>query len=278
MNANRYRCFILALPVITVTISVSTMIIAYLVATYTRENEDSIPPPDINCTLHTNLPPYISDIGDCKPQSSFFTFGMILSGCVSFSIFAVRFLQVRNFFVNRDCANLASIITGAVLIVGKFMAVSFQLSSHKSLHFFGASGYFLGTFVYALLQTRITYGDNFKLFVFRLVCSFGLFTTGLLFGVFIIPSVESKYLNLNIAQISEWTFGLLKMLFMLSFWFDFKNVLPVFDAKLFQRSSSYENMEAVEVNSFDNISEEEGAILEREQLNPTVNYYNSTPV
>ena len=270
---NRYRCAIMALPIITVAISVSTIIIAYLVARYTRENEDITP--ETNCTLHTNFPPYISDVGDCKPQSSFFTFGMILSGCVTLSIFIVRFLQVRNFFVDRDCANLASIITAFVLIIGKFMAVSFQLSSHKSIHFFGAALYFFGTFVYTTLQARITYNDNNKLFILRLMCSFGLFSTGFLFAVFLIPSLELKYLEYNIAQVSEWVFAILKMLFMLSFWFDFKDVIPVFDATHFKRCSSYVT---VETSGYDNVTCDEAVRLEAEKLNPGVKYYHSTPV
>ena len=290
-SLNRYRCVIMALPIITVTISVSTMIISYLVARYTRENEPITP--ETNCTLRTDFPPYISDVGDCKPQSSYFTFGMILSGCVTLSIFVVRYLQVRNFYVDRDCANLASIITGIVLITGKFMTVSFQLSSHKPIHFFGAAGYFFGTFIYACLQTRITYGENFKLFIFRLICSFGLFSTGFLFSIFIIPSLEMRYLEYNIAQVSEWTFALLKMLFMLSFWFDFKNVIPVFDAvHYFEKSpdaSSYDNVEAMIGSGYVNVTVAEETPLktaeipdgEKEKLNlnsGTTHSYNSTPV
>ncbi|XP_066935931.1 DNA damage-regulated autophagy modulator protein 1-like [Clytia hemisphaerica] len=261
----RYRRIIMALPLVTVSISVITVIVAYIVATYEREVEN----PGRNCTLHTNFPPYISDVGDCKPQSSYFTFGMILSGCVSLLIFIIRYLQVRNFYVDRDCANLASIITAFILITGKFMAISFQLSSHKPIHFFGATGYFFGTFVYCCLQARISYKDHNGLFIFRLICSFGLFITGFLFAVFIIPSVEMRYLEYNVAQVSEWTFAILKMLFMLTFWIDFRDIVPVLDAK-HVKEKSYESLDP---RSYDNVS-----IDETLNLNSKPMVYNSTAV
>jgi Frag1/DRAM/Sfk1 family. len=239
------RQIIRALPIVTVLISVITIVIAYTVATNGREASTS------NCTLHRGFPPYISDVGDCKPQSSVFTFGMVMSGCISFIIFFFRYLQVRNFYAAREKANFASIITGVVLVVGKFMAISFQLSSHKLVHYFGALGYFLGTFIYVCLQTRISYQKDQLLFYVRLFCSVGLSITGLLFGIFIIPSVEAKYIDLSISQISEWCFAAIKMFFMLTFWLDFKYISPIIDTQDTRRASYIEN------SSYEDITEEE---------------------
>ena len=259
ISLNRYRQIILSLPILTVFVSVLTIIIAYAVASDEKDNPSNVS----NCTLHNNFPPYISDVGDCKPQSSVFTFGMTLSGCVSLLVFAIRFLQVRTFYTARDCENLASIITAVVLIIGKFIAVSFQLSSQKVIHYIGAGAYFLGTFIYVCLQARISYKHEKFLFILRSIIAFGLFSTGFLFAIFIIPSLEMKYIEWNISQVSEWCFAGLKMLFMLSFWFDFRDIVPVVDAKQVRNRQSYDDVHEF---TYDNVSTDEVEKLEPKEF------------
>lgn len=168
-RTKRYRYVILSLPVLTVVISVVSTVAAFLVSTYKAEGKG----------IH--FLPFISNIGDHRPESSVFTFGMTLSGCVTYSIIFIRYLQVRNFFVNRDLCNHASLVIGSLFIIGKFMVVSFQLSSQIVVHFFGASVYFIGAFLYCVLQTVISYNDSKYLYRLRLFLSIFMFISGFFF-------------------------------------------------------------------------------------------------
>lgn len=225
------------LPILTVLISVITVILAYSIA---KDEQENLERPSWNCTLHNDFPPYISEVGDCKPQSSVFTFGMVLSGCVTLVIILIRYFQVRNYFTGCDRVNTAALVFGITLVVGKFMVVSFQLSSHKVLHYFGACGYFGGSFLFCCCQAAISshHSKHHVLCVIRTICAIGMFCTGFLFSLFLLPTLEGKYSKYNIAPISEWAFAALKMLFMLSFCGDFKNILPILDA----RRNSYEEL------------------------------------
>lgn len=227
-RTKRYRYVILSLPVLTVVISVVSTVAAFLVSTYKAEGKG----------IH--FLPFISNIGDHRPESSVFTFGMTLSGCVTYSIIFIRYLQVRNFFVNRDLCNHASLVIGSLFIIGKFMVVSFQLSSQIVVHFFGASVYFIGAFLYCVLQTVISYNDSKYLYRLRLFLSIFMFISGFFFGLFLLPSLEKYYLHYRISEISEWFFAALKMVFMLTFVADFQNVIPIFSIRNAASTSNYE--------------------------------------
>lgn len=178
---------------------------------------------------------FISDLGDKKPQSSLFTFGMVLTAFLSLGIVLTRYFQVKHFFVKYDGAlNLASLLVGILFVLGKILTSCFQLSSQRETHFAGAAIYVLFASVYAVIQTLITY-KNRTLFgkrVLILIVSRVLLTSGMVIGtvlflIFLHPDLLKYNKNgLAVSQGSEWFFAVCKMLFMLTFVADFWYLHP----------------------------------------------------
>ena len=197
--------------------------------------------------------PYISDIGNYKPHSSVFTFGLSLGAMFGFWLILVRHIQVEKVYENTGSkANLAASICGSFGILGELIVGSFQLSSHFTIHYLGAFMHFVSIMIFMFIQTFITHrnipslgvkeiiwGQSKKsiyisklnrksltiLAYFRGLLSILLLVSVLIFAVFLLPSL-SKYnrTGYSVAQIAEWFMFVFVILFMLSFLYDFKDL------------------------------------------------------
>jgi len=182
-----------------------------------------------------NNVPFISELGDKQPQSSLFTFGLVLTSFTSLGIVATRFFQVKHFFVKYDGRlNVASLVVGMVFILGKVMTACFQQTSQRAVHFTAAAVYVLLASVYAVIQTFITYKNRTLycrrenlILLLRLFCTLGMISGTILFLVFLLPDLR-KYnkSGKSVSQGGEWFFVVCKMLFMLSFVSDFWYLHP----------------------------------------------------
>ena len=182
----------------------------------------------------TNVP-YISDVGNYKPHSSVFTFGLTLSALFGLWLIILRYLQVEHLYHNTGSkANLCSFATGLLSILGELMVASFQLSSHSTMHYVGAFLHFASIMVFMGLQTFITHrnieNEGRRNCAVLLVILRGLLSSGLLlclvvFGVFLLPSL-SQYnrKGYSVAQGAEWAMLGCSVLFMLSFLYEFKDL------------------------------------------------------
>ena len=231
-QSTRRKCYhysVTCLPIATVLLSVLTTIISFVVAIKFE-------------IIIAGYLPFISEIGSNKPQSSVFTFGLSLSAILTFFVILIRFLQVKYFFVSRQFENVLSFAAGIILLFGKFLVISFQLSSHTFLHYSGATLYFVGTFFYCLLQTRISFHNTKKyLFAIRLFCSIAMFLSGFLFALFLLPSMKLLNDKYRVAEASEWCFLALKMTLILTFVVDFWNIIPILTITK-NNSRSYEDI------------------------------------
>ena len=179
--------------------------------------------------------PFISELGNKQPQSSLFTFGLVLTSFTSLGIVATRFFQVKHFFVKYDGRlNVAALVVGMVFILGKIMTACFQQTSQRAVHFTAAAVYVLLASVYAVIQTFISYKnrtlycrrENLVLLL-RVFCTLGMILGTILFLVFLLPDLR-KYnkSGKSVSQGGEWFLVVCKMLFMLSFVSDFWYLHP----------------------------------------------------
>ena len=107
---------------------------------------------------HDNDVPYISDIGNYKPHSSVFTFGLNLSAMFGLLLILVRYMQVKRVYRNIGSkANLFGLICGLFGILGQLILGSFQLSSHFTMHYLGAFVHFVSIMIFMFIQTFITH-------------------------------------------------------------------------------------------------------------------------
>ncbi|XP_066916427.1 DNA damage-regulated autophagy modulator protein 1-like [Clytia hemisphaerica] len=164
--------FIFSLPLVSSFLSFIACLIAYRVGVDEKRLQ---PLPFI---------PFISDIGDVKPGSSFFTFFLILSSLVTLIIITVRYYQVaskaetdksRNsspteLRSNRDNPleeartkrsiqrlNTAALVSSCIFLVCKIGVSSFQLNNYKKIHLGFACFYFFGAALYTVFQVCITF-------------------------------------------------------------------------------------------------------------------------
>eukprot|EP00112_Aurelia_sp_Birch-Aquarium-sp1_P004139 Seg1470.3 transcript_id=Seg1470.3/GoldUCD/mRNA.D3Y31 product="DNA damage-regulated autophagy modulator protein 2" protein_id=Seg1470.3/GoldUCD/D3Y31 len=180
--------------------------------------------------------PYISDIGNHKPHSSVFTLGLCLSAVFGLALIIVRYFQVE--FLYEKCgskANYCSLICGIIAIIGEIMVASFQLSSQNIVHYFAAFLHFFFIMVYMCMQTFVTYrnlpyeGER-KLktrivIILRAISSSAVLLCLVLFGVFLLPSLEHYNRNGNaVAQGAEWAMLSFVILFLLTFLHDFRSL------------------------------------------------------
>lgn len=182
-----------------------------------------------------NNVPFISEIGNKQPQSSLFTFGMVLTSITSLGIVATRYFQVKHFFVKYDGRlNIAGLIFGMVFVLGKIMTGCFQEASQREVHFIAAGFYVICASVYAGIQTFITYKNRtlyskreIAVLAFRVFCTLGMTISTVIFLVFLHPDLR-KYnrSGKSVSQGAEWFLVVCKMLFMLTFVSDFWYLHP----------------------------------------------------
>lgn len=207
------RWFIFLLPLLSVLSSSLSCIVSYLIGLYDKTIK---PLPFV---------PFISDTGNLKPNSSYFTFGMTMSCIINIFIVVFRFYYFQQYFAKHQIINKVSLGFGLALILGKLMVSSFQLSSNVYLHYTGAALFFFGSCIYMCLQSILTYYYTGKfarvLFYSRVVASVGMFLSVALFFLFMIPKLSKYNRNgENIAQTAEWCFAALKSLYMLTLMYD----------------------------------------------------------
>ena len=209
----------------------------------------------INSGTIEKLPflPFISDMGDSSPQSSVFTLGLSISCYFTLVVIIIRYNQVRCIYYNGWKPNAISVYFGVTFLLGKLIIASFQLSSNQLVHYFGAGLYFVGTTGYVAIQVYITYTNITRtsriVFYIRLLTCVGMSSSAILFAVFFgIPSLKvyNRY-GANVAQGAEWTFAVLKMVFMLTFLYDFWNVDVSFYIKFKERNFSRNDLSLVEI-------------------------------
>ena len=99
--------------------------------------------------------PYISDTGNLKPSSSVFTLFLVLSSFVTSIVVVVRFFQISSELRCRK-TNIAALVVAFIFLFGKIAVSSFQLSSHKGVHFGAAGLYFGGATIYCAMHCYIT--------------------------------------------------------------------------------------------------------------------------
>ena len=218
---------LVALPILHVTMSIIFVTCSYIYA-YEKHGNSFME--------NGHNVPFISDLGNDKPQSSLFTFGMVVTALLSLFIVATRYFQVKHFFVKYDGKlNTASFIFGAVFVLGKIIASCFQMSTQRETHFVGAGLYVILASVYASIQTFITY-KNRQLFgkqrsaiiaISRALLSLGMIIGTVIFLVFLLPDlVKHNKSGESVSQGAEWFFAVCKMFFMLTFVVDFWYLHP----------------------------------------------------
>ena len=209
-----YKWRLSALPIVSISSSILAIVLGYIIGIETGSVE--------------RFPylPFISDLGDLRPESSVFSFFITLSCYFSWCIFIVRYFQVKEIYSQCLKTNLFSLYVGAVLIVGKIMVSAFQLTNIKSVHFIGAGLYFAGVTLYISCQVYITFNNETRwrtlLLVVRIVCLIVMVINSIIFTVFMAPGME-KYNRggANVAQTAEWLMAIFKMVFVFSFLGDF---------------------------------------------------------
>ncbi|XP_065051987.1 uncharacterized protein LOC135681434 [Rhopilema esculentum] len=228
-KTNNRRCgnkLLVSLPILNVALSLIFVVASYAYA-YSKKGLSFL---DSNHDVA-----FISDLGNKTPESSLFTFGMILSSCCSFGVVLVRYFQVKHSYVRLDNRfNKATLAAGSLFVFGKVMVSSFQNSSVKAVHFAGAGIYIIFACIYAAMQTLITlknkvmYGK-----VKHLLClSRPFLTAGMIVGtlillIFLHPDLlKYNEKGKSVGQGGEWFFACCKMLFMLTFVADFWYLHP----------------------------------------------------
>lgn len=180
--------------------------------------------------------PYISDIGNYKPHSSVFTFGLMMSAMFAMWLIIVRFLQVKVLYNNtKSKANLCSFFVGMLSILGEIMVGSFQLSSQLVMHNVGAFAHFVSFMIFMCIQTFITHRNidntgkrNYDIYlvILRGLLSGGVFLCLVIFGIFFaVPSLFAyNRTGYSVAQSAEWAMLSCTVTFLLTFVYDFKDL------------------------------------------------------
>eukprot|EP00794_Sanderia_malayensis_P017788 gene17786-19565_t len=216
---------LISLPILNVLIPLVFIIASYI---YAEQTHKSFLP-------HGNTVPFISDIGDKRPQSSLFTFGLTLGSFATLGVIITRYCQVKHFSLQFDNkANKCALFVGLLFLLGKLVVVSFQLSSEKAVHFIGAGIYVIFATVYSIIQTAIScknrrlYGAYEKyILATRILLLAAMIIGTFLFGVFLAPSL-TKYnrKGYSVSQSGEWLFACGKMFYLLTFVVDFWPMHP----------------------------------------------------
>ena len=197
--------------------------------------------------------PYISDIGNYKPHSSVFTFGLNLSAMFGLLLILVRYMQVKRVYRNIGSkANLFGLICGLFGILGQLIVGSFQLSSHFTMHYLGAFMHFVSIMIFMFIQTFITHrnipkkdkytdskgNNNSKLSkrgmtllaYCRWLLSILLFASVVVFGIFLDDSLSVyNRRGYSVAQSAEWVMLGCVIVYMLTFLYDFKGLKSSLD-------------------------------------------------
>ena len=212
------RWLIFFLPITSSVLSIIACLLAYLIGV----NSGTLEP----------LPfiPYISDTGNLKPSSSVFTLFLVLSSFVTSIVVVVRFFQISSESRCRKI-NMAALVVAFIFLFGKIAVSSFQLSSHKGLHFGAAGLYFGGATIYFAMHCYITWRELVSVmsssqrivFICRVIFFLGMVPTMTIFTVFaMVPSLAVHNRGgKNVAQIMEWALALFKFLYLMTFCYDF---------------------------------------------------------
>ena len=228
-KTNNRRCgnkLLVSLPILTVVLSLTFVVASYFYA-YNRKG--------LSFFESKHDVAFISDIGNKTPESSLFTFGMILSSFCSLGVVLVRYFQVKHSYVRLDNRfNNATLAAGLLFVFGKVLVSSFQYSSVKAVHFTGAGIYIIFACVYAAMQTLITlknklmYGKvKHLLCLSRPFLTAGMVVGTLIFMIFLHPDlIKYNEKGKSVGQGAEWLFACCKMLFMLTFVADFWYLHP----------------------------------------------------
>ena len=200
---------LIILPILTVFMSATACLLGYLVAVETGSVK---PYPHF---------PFISELGDLRPESNIYNFFMIISCFATSYIIIIRYFQVKETYTGCYMMNQLSTGFGAAFVIGKIMAASFQKTCLPSLHYIGAAIFFLGATAYMTSQVYMTYKtltrSKMYLLIIRIICFVGMSVSIIIFSVFLIKGRFGR----NVAVAAEWCMAIFKMTFMLTFLGDF---------------------------------------------------------
>ena len=226
----KVRWLVFLLPIISFALSFIACLVAYIISVNTGK---LAPLPFI---------PYISDTGNVQPSSSVFTLFLVLSCFAASIVVVVRYYQLG---AESQCpiANRVALVVSFVFLVGKIPVSSFQLSSNKFVHYGAAGLYFVGAAIYCILHCYITrqkreavignMSSNTQerrnlsiVYGCRIVCCVGVLVNLIIFLVFAsVPSLRvHNRSGANVAQIVEWLLALFKIVFIMTFCYDFWNI------------------------------------------------------
>lgn len=216
---------VLSLPICLVFMPTFLILIAFVYAK--AEGTLALPP--------TRDVPYISDLGNVQPQSSFFTLGLAFGAFFTVLLVIVRYIQVKSSYDGiNPWINTVGLVTGLLIAVGQITVASFQLSTNSSVHYLGAVLYTFSAVIYIPIQTFISDKEMYLCGRYRSVFLYarGLLTSGVLLGFLIFsmfllpPFVKFNRPGYSVAQSGEWCFAVFKMLYMLTFIVDFWKLQP----------------------------------------------------
>lgn len=226
-SSTSYKWNLSFLPIISMSMSIIAIILGYIVGISTGSVK---PFPYL---------PFISDLGDLRPENSIFSFFITLSCYFSWCIFIIRYYQIKDLYERCPKSNVASLCLGACLILGKLMVSAFQLTNIKSVHFIGAGLYFVGVTFYIGFQVYVTYINAHRmrktLLVTRTICLIVMSISIVIFAVFMTPGL-SKYNRggSNVAQTAEWLMAISKMVFISTFLADFWGLRVSFHVRFYE--------------------------------------------
>ena len=185
--------------------------------------------------------PYISELGNDGPNSSWFSLFLLFSAFFYIKIFEMRcaLLEKKKNEGTKCTLRLNQIAywLGMISIFGKFTVVSFQLEKEMLLHYIGASFYFVAFYAYIVLQTVLTYkfmaisrGErnvqssrfNILTIIQTLLCVVAGVSL-VIFLPFAVIKPLSKYNrnSFNVAQVTEFTMAVSHSFYMFTLIVDF---------------------------------------------------------
>ena len=207
-----FSSLLIILPISTVFMSVTACLLGYVIAVET----DSVKPYPFF--------PYISQLGDLRPESNIYTFFMIISCFLTSYIIIIRYFQVKE--THDDCrlVNKLSVGFGAAFVLGKVMVTTLQITCIKPMHYVGAGVYFVGVIAYVASQVYLTYKtltpSKMCLLIVRIICFVGIVACIVTYSTSAVFSDYSRYF----AATAEWSMAIFKITFMLTFLGDFWQV------------------------------------------------------
>lgn len=194
--------------------------------------------------------PFISDTGANPPESCVFGQILAIGSFFTFVIIYTRYHHVKLVITSEtDYSylkkyNKLSFVVGCITCFGVSLVGNFQEQNVLAVHLIGALGAFGGLAIYDMLQTFISHKLNFALesrksiFYFRIFLAFLSITFFVLTFVFSFIAAakftgdntqkwkhdEGGYAEHLVSTISEWAMAYTEMIYLLTFFNDFKRV------------------------------------------------------